>query len=63
MLKRGKCRKERKTVVYNNPPKSIFFQYLPFLPSVEDSKLLYFYVIYVAEKFSNPKDQDPLYKI
>ena len=27
----GKDRKERKTVVYNNPTKSFVFQYLPFL--------------------------------
>ena len=30
IFKRGKDRKERKTVVYNNPLKTIFLQYLPF---------------------------------
>ena len=30
IFERGKDRKVRKTVVYNNPPIYIFFQYLPF---------------------------------
>ena len=30
MFKRGKDRKEKNTVVYINPAKSIFFQYLPY---------------------------------
>ena len=40
--KRWKDKKERKTVVYNNPSKSIFFQYLPFSTQPNQLKIAYF---------------------
>ena len=37
MFKKGKDRKEKKTVVCNSPPTKILFQYLPF--SAEPNQL------------------------
>ena len=44
MFKRGKDGKGRKTVVYVNPPKSINYQYLPFLTQSNQLKIADFCV-------------------
>ena len=44
MFKRGKDKGESKTVPYDNPPKSIFFQYLAFLTQPNQLKIADFCV-------------------
>ena len=46
MFKGRKDRKERKAVVYDNPPKSIFFQYLPFSTQPNQLKIANFCVYF-----------------